>query len=105
MTRTFGDIEAKREILGGNPNVVVAIPDISAFRITNEHDFVIMASDGIYDKMESKDVVEAVWTSVRDSTGDNIHQACATAVEHVMKTAIAKRTVDNITVVMISFTR
>ena len=44
VTRTFGDIEAKLKEVGGNPNVVVAIPDIKCFQITEEHDFVILAS-------------------------------------------------------------
>lgn len=59
--------------------------------------------DGIYDKLTNQDVIETVWSSCRENRGDNIHQACANAVEAVMKTAIAKRTVDNITVVMIAF--
>lgn len=44
-----------------------------------------------------------MWSCVRESKGDNIHQACANAVEMIMKTAISKRTLDNITVVMIGF--
>ena len=53
--------------------------------------------------MTTKEVVDIVWNSTKENLGDNIHQACATAVEQIMKTAIAKRTVDNITVVMIAF--
>ena len=48
-------------------------------------------------------MIETVWNCAKENKGDNIHQACANAVEMIMKTAIAKRTVDNITVVMISF--
>jgi len=33
VSRTFGDIEAKLPSLGGNPNVVIAEPEIKAFRI------------------------------------------------------------------------
>lgn len=44
VTRTFGDIEAKHPQLGGNPNVVIAIPDITCFKVCEEHDFVIIAS-------------------------------------------------------------
>jgi protein phosphatase 2C family protein 2/3 len=33
VSRTFGDIEAKVEKLEGNPNVVIAEPDITAFKI------------------------------------------------------------------------
>jgi protein phosphatase 2C family protein 2/3 len=44
VCRTFGDLEAKIEKRGGNPNVVIAVPDIKSFRITNEHDFIVLAS-------------------------------------------------------------
>lgn len=30
---TFGDIEAKYQQYGGNPNVVIAVPDIKAFKV------------------------------------------------------------------------
>lgn len=44
VTRTFGDIEAKLPHLGGNPNVVIATPDITYFKVCEEHDFIIIAS-------------------------------------------------------------
>ena len=53
MCRTFGDLEAKIAKRGGNPNVVIALPEIKSFRITEEHDFIVMASDGIYDKLSN----------------------------------------------------
>jgi protein phosphatase 2C family protein 2/3 len=33
VSRTFGDLTAKIEKLKGNPNVVVATPDIKSFKI------------------------------------------------------------------------
>lgn len=42
VSRTFGDIEAKLTKYGGNPNVVIAIPDIKAFRIQKDHDFIVL---------------------------------------------------------------
>lgn len=33
VSRTFGDIEAKYTCYGGNPNVVIAVPDIKAFKV------------------------------------------------------------------------
>lgn len=53
MCRTFGDLEAKIEKRGGNPNVVIATPEIKSFRVTSEHDFIVLASDGIYDKLSN----------------------------------------------------
>jgi protein phosphatase 2C family protein 2/3 len=33
VSRTFGDIEAKRVKYGGNSNVVIADPEIKAFKV------------------------------------------------------------------------
>ena len=60
MSRTFGDIEAKLEKYGGNPNVVIPEPEIKSFKINSSHDFIILASDGIYDKLSSTEVVDCV---------------------------------------------
>ena len=67
VSRTFGDIEAKVTSLGGNPNVVIAEPEIKAFRIKKDHDFIILACDGIYDKLSSREVIKLVWESVSKS--------------------------------------
>lgn len=42
VSRTFGDIEAKREKFGGNPNVVVATPDIKEYNIDDNMDFLLL---------------------------------------------------------------
>lgn len=57
VSRTFGDIEAKLSKYGGNPNVVVAIPDIKSFSIRKDHDFIILGCDGIFDKLSNRDVI------------------------------------------------
>ena len=44
MTRTFGDVEAKDPRFGGNPNVVISTPDIKSFKITKDHDFIVLGS-------------------------------------------------------------
>jgi len=63
VCRTFGDPEAKLPCRGGNPNVVTCEPTITQFRISREHDFVVLASDGVYDKMSDAECVSAVWAS------------------------------------------
>ena len=42
VSKTFGDIEAKREKFGGNPNVVVATPDIKEYNIDDNMDFLLL---------------------------------------------------------------
>lgn len=47
MSRTFGDLEAKIIALGGNPNVVIAVPEIISFKIgthDRDCDFIVMGS-------------------------------------------------------------
>jgi serine/threonine protein phosphatase PrpC len=43
--------------------VVVAEPDITAFKITpeNKFDFIIIGCDGIFDKLDNKETVHLVW--------------------------------------------
>jgi protein phosphatase 2C family protein 2/3 len=63
VSRTFGDPEAKLVHRGGNMNVVKAEPEISEFKIQQNHDFIVLASDGIFDKMSNEDIVKCVWES------------------------------------------
>lgn len=61
VCRTIGDPDAKFEARGGNPKVVTATPDILNFKITDEHDFIVVGCDGVFDKMSNEDVCKAVW--------------------------------------------
>ncbi len=42
MSRTIGDVEAKYKKFGGNCKCVIAKPDIKSFKLTDNHDFIIM---------------------------------------------------------------
>lgn len=61
-----------------------------------------LLGDGIYDKMENQDVVKSVWDSTIERESD-IHKQSAAAVEKLMKDSLIKKTMDNITVVMVTF--
>lgn len=75
MSRTFGDIEAKLPKLEGNPNVVVAEPDITAFKITEESklDFIVIGCDGIFDKLDNKETIHLIWQNIYESK--KVHEA------------------------------
>jgi protein phosphatase 2C family protein 2/3 len=103
VSRTFGDLEAKIEKRKGNRNVVIAVPEIKSFRITGDHDFIALASDGIYDKINNKEAIECVWNSVNDVKSANIHQQIGLGVEYIIKNALLRRTLDNVTVVLVAF--
>ena len=101
VSRTVGDAEAKMPRFGGNPNVIIAVPEIKTFRVNLEHDFILLASDGIFDKLTNREAVQSAWTALRESQAPDIHQQCGQAVEAVMKLALARRTLDNVTVVLV----
>ena len=88
MARTIGDIEAKLEKYGGNPKVVVATPDIYQFKLKDHHDFIVLGTDGIFDKMSSEDVGNAVWAT-RHLKNEDVHQYCGKSVESIIKVSMA----------------
>jgi len=82
VSRTFGDIEAKRERFGGNPNVVIAVPDIKEFTIDDKMDFLLLGckfffyyskfnlsfsiiGDGIFDKISNAEVLKQAWIAAK----------------------------------------
>ena len=104
VCRTFGDPEAKLEKYGGNPDVIIATPEIKSFEIKPDHDFIILGCDGIFDKLTNQDTIKWVWNSVEDEMNINqVHTQWALAVEYIIKNSLLKKTLDNVTVVMISF--
>jgi len=44
VSRAFGDIEAKLPQFGGNPDVLIAKPDITTVKINNMVDFIVLGS-------------------------------------------------------------
>ena len=48
VARAFGDIESKIKTYGGNPNVLIAKPCITFFKITKKSDFIIMGCNETY---------------------------------------------------------
>lgn len=108
VSRSFGDVEAKLERFGGNPNVLIATPEIKAFKVKREHDFIVMGCDGIFDRLSNKECIAAVWNGARDlpkynPTTSSIHQFAGIAVDYIIKNSMLRRTLDNVTVLVIAF--
>ena len=80
VCRTFGDPEAKLEYRGGNPNVVKADPDIRQFKISKQDDFIVLASDGIFDKLSDEDISKCVQVSCQ-TANNQVQQVKNAAAE------------------------
>lgn len=103
VSRAFGDIEAKLAKYGGNDQVLVADPEIRKFKITKDMDYILLACDGIFDKLSSAEVLQCVWEGLVDEKANNVHEQCGRGVDRILKTSVAKKTMDNITVVFVAF--
>lgn len=66
--------------------------------------FVLMLGDGIYDKMTNDEIIQMVWDTFERDKGKykTLHEFCGLAVENIMKLAFHKKTLDNITVVLVA---
>ena len=103
VSRSFGDIEAKLPKYGGNMRVIVADPEIRVFDITDDMDFIILGWDGIYDKLTNKEIIQTVWEEIIESKVKDFHKQWGISVDKILKTSVAKKTMDNITVVFVAF--
>jgi len=65
VSRTIGDIEAKDVRYGGNPNCVIPTPDIKSFKIRSNYDFIILGCDGVFEKLDNKQVMNASWDAAK----------------------------------------
>ncbi|CAG9324736.1 unnamed protein product [Blepharisma stoltei] len=103
VSRSFGDIHAKLPEFGGIPNVLISVPEITKFNISASSDFLILGSDGLFDKLNNREIVESICQSTRRLETHDLHSACGIAIEEVIKAAMDKNSLDNITGVIIAF--
>lgn len=106
LSRSIGDLPSKATELGGNPCCLVSCPEISEFEVTDEHDFMVMACDGVWDVLTNQEVSDAVWQtleSCRNFRDLKLSEISRMASEHIMKLSFDKKSLDNITVIVIFF--
>ena len=63
-----------------------------------------MLGDGIFDHLTDKEVTECVWLTIQESVrGKNLHLQCGVAVDMILKSSLLRKTLDNVTCVLIVF--
>lgn len=66
--------------------------------------YIIFIGDGIYDQLSNQEIIEAIWQTTSEETRANsIHFQCAIAVDMIIKSAMIRKTFDNVTFVIIAF--
>lgn len=102
VSRTIGDIYAKVTQYGGNPNVIIPTPEIRNFKLTSDHDFILICSDGIFDRVENSQAIECIWNSFRKNYSLEIGQKCIIAAKALMQLAFDRKSMDNVTVIVVA---
>ena len=106
VSRTIGDVEAKKPQFGGNPNVVVPYPDIFCYNLKNDNiDFLLLGCDGIYDQMSSDEILDCAWmvfNNDKEMGNINIHEKCGTVIDFILKSSMARKSFDNVTCLIVA---
>ena len=64
----------------------------------------IKIGDGIYDQLTDQEVTECIWLSLQETIREkNIHLQCGVAVDLVLKSSLLRKSLDNVTCVLIVF--
>ena len=105
VSRTIGDVEAKIEAYGGLPGVIIAIPDIISFKIENDVDFIVLGSDGLFDKLPNKDItiiiLETIKTCIKSDT--SYSDMLVKVTNKIIMEAIDRESKDNISCIFLCF--
>ena len=105
VSRTFGDIESKNELLGGKEGVVVATPDISEFDLNDDYNFIVIGCDGIFDVLSNWEIIDCIKIVIEMNKGKNkkINELCGDFASMIIKSALAKESFDNVSCIVIVF--
>jgi len=103
VSRTFGDVTAKVEKYGGKAGVITAEPDITETPLNSDVDFVILCCDGVFDRMESKEVIELVWNEVKQNKFKSVHVACEHMVTTIFTESLLRMSYDNLSIIFLAF--
>ena len=71
-----------------NSPYITSEPEITAFEIDDDDEFIVMASDGIWDELNNQDVVDIVSESLHK--GNTIESAANTVVEACLAHAASR---------------
>ena len=97
VTRAFGDSQFKSSRKDQPSKVVIAVPEVHTSKVTETSDFAIFASDGLWDVMSPQAAVNFVWNHLSKKEDLSIIPSL------LIKKAICKGSVDNVTVVILWF--
>lgn len=101
VTRAFGDLDAKTERYGGNAKVVIVQPEIKSFSITPEVDFLMIATDSLFEKISYREALEIVWKNFNEHK--ELSSQLSQGIEELALESRRRQITENITIILVSF--
>ena len=104
VARTIGDIKAKDNYFGGLKGEIISIPDIYVYEINSNMDFIIIGCDGIFDNLSNFEIIDSAWFAIEKCAQErkyDINLITLDVCNMVIKNAMDKFSVDNLSVVVI----
>ncbi|XP_014465317.2 protein phosphatase 1G [Alligator mississippiensis] len=110
LSRAIGDHFYKRnKNLPPEEQMISALPDIKVLTINDDHDFMVIACDGIWNVMSSQEVVDFVQSKITQKDENGVLRPLSAIVEELLDQCLAPDTsgdgtgCDNMTCIIISF--
>ena len=103
VSRTFGDIESKNKKYGGKKDVVTALPDVVEFELNEEHNFMVIGCDGIFDVLSNNEILECIQIVLKINKNKKINELCGDFASMIIKSALAKESFDNVSCIVVIF--
>lgn len=95
VSRSFGDIEAEP--------YVTYVPDIYRYRLEKNDRFIILACDGLWDRLSNQEVVNFILTEGYDSSTTTRINKDVNIAKKLGEYAIQRGSGDNVTIIIIFF--
>ena len=94
VSRSFGDVEHKGS---DGPTTVVATPEVFVEPVSEADEFMVIATDGLWDVMASQEVVNFVRIRLSE------HRDLARVAKELTQEALHNASVDNVSAVIVAF--
>lgn len=100
VSRAFGDHPLKLNLPSSCTGPLVsAVPEMNVIKVSKEDEFLILASDGVWDRISDEQAVEIVRETMAK---EDKNCAMKKAADNIVQIALKNRSMDNITVIVIA---
>ena len=103
VARSLGDICAKFPKFGGNPDVLLAVPEIKRIKVEPNMDWMLVACDGIFDAFSTSELIEFSWEKIEEKIDEDVHSLGGRLINDILTESMLRRSLDNITAILICF--